>query len=110
MNTHFRKSSVPHWSDICLTSCESLTPALAQKFGYDSVEDFRTKAQKTFSLVETGIVHKKSSRLLLVNGTHDGLMPVEDSLLMSEYGSPKEIRYSANPYLVSPGHLFPNPP
>lgn len=34
----------------------------------------------------------KSCRLLLVNGTHDGLIPIEDSMLMMEYGSPKEAR------------------
>ena len=51
------------------------------------------QAQKTWSLVETGIVNQKSCRLLLVNGTHDGLMPIEDSMLMFEYGSPKEARF-----------------
>ena len=45
----------------------SLNPALAQKFGYDSVQEFKEKSQKTFSLVETGIVNKESTRLLLIN-------------------------------------------
>ncbi|SLM39687.1 Alpha/beta hydrolase fold-5 [Lasallia pustulata] len=69
-----------------------LCPALAQKFGYDNVEDFKENSQKTFSLLETGILEKESTRLLLVNGTHDGLMPIEDSMLLFNYSSPKEAR------------------
>ena len=68
-------------------------PALTEKFGYQSEEEFLDNAQKDFSLVETGIVEKQSCRLLLVNGTHDGLMPIEDSMLMMEYGRPKEARF-----------------
>ena len=70
----------------------SFSRALAMKFGYNTIENFRAHAQKKFSLVDSGIVHKESSRLLLVNGTHDGLMPCEDSLLLMEYGKPKEAR------------------
>ncbi|KAI4130155.1 MAG: hypothetical protein LQ338_001863 [Usnochroma carphineum] len=44
-----------------------LTPALAQKFGYDTVEDLYKNSQKDFSLVSTRIVEKPSCRLLLVN-------------------------------------------
>ncbi|KAL1297326.1 hypothetical protein AAFC00_004874 [Neodothiora populina] len=68
-------------------------PALTAKYGYSSPDEFMDKAQATWSLVETGVVEMKSCRLLLINGTHDGLMPIEDSMLMSEYGSPKESRY-----------------
>ena len=68
-------------------------PALTEKFGYKSEEEFLENAQKDFSLVENGIVEKNSCRLLLVNGTHDGLMPIEDSMLMMEYGRPKEARF-----------------
>jgi len=49
-------------------------------------------AQDTWSLVKTGVVNMKSCRLLLINGTIDGLMPIEDSMLLSEFGSPKEMR------------------
>lgn len=45
----------------------SLTPALAQKFGYSSVDAFKEGAQRKFSLVENGIVEKPSTRLLLIN-------------------------------------------
>lgn len=47
--------------------CHSLCRAMAQKFGYDNVEDFKEHSQKTFSLAETGILEQDSSRLLLVN-------------------------------------------
>ncbi|KAK6436831.1 hypothetical protein LTR95_006973 [Oleoguttula sp. CCFEE 5521] len=68
-------------------------PALTAKFGYPNEEAFLDNAQKDFSLIELGIVNKPSTRLLLINGTHDGLMPIEDSMLMMEYGSTKEARF-----------------
>ncbi|KAI2470725.1 alpha/beta-hydrolase [Annulohypoxylon bovei var. microspora] len=71
-----------------------LTPALAAKHGYgDDVEAYLEGAQKKFSLLETGILELPSTRLLLVNGMHDGLMPIEDSILLFEHGSPKEARF-----------------
>lgn len=71
----------------------TLLPAMREKLGYETEEAMLDNAQKDFSLVETGIVEKPSCRLLLINGTHDGLMPIEDSMLMMEYGSPKEARF-----------------
>ncbi|KAK0274371.1 hypothetical protein LTR35_009300 [Friedmanniomyces endolithicus] len=68
-------------------------PALTEKFGYKSEEEFLENAQKDFSLVDLKIVDMPATRVLLVNGTHDGLMPVEDSMLMMEYGTPKEGRF-----------------
>lgn len=44
-----------------------LTPALAMKHGYDSVEEYVAGAQKKFSLLENGILDMPSTRLLLVN-------------------------------------------
>ncbi|KAM7186560.1 esterase FrsA [Rhypophila sp. PSN 637] len=70
-----------------------LTPAMAMKHGYSSVEEYKAGVQKKFSLLETGIIHKPSTRLLLINGTMDGLMPIEDSMMLFEYGSPKEARF-----------------
>lgn len=70
-----------------------LTEALAVKFGYQSVEEFREGAMEKWSLVETGVVNGESTRLLLVNGILDGLMPIEDSMLLFEHGSPKEARF-----------------
>jgi hypothetical protein len=44
-----------------------ITTAWAIKHGYKDVEEFKEHAQKKFSLVETGIVHKPSCRMLLLN-------------------------------------------
>ncbi|KAL2042547.1 hypothetical protein N7G274_005041 [Stereocaulon virgatum] len=74
----------------------ALLPALSKKFGYDNPEEFKREAQKTFSLVETGIIEQESARLLLINGVNDGLMPIEDSMLLFNYGSPKEARFIPN--------------
>jgi acetyl esterase/lipase len=71
-------------------------PALTEKFGYKDHDDFMDNAQDTWSLVKTGVVNMKSCRLLLINGTIDGLMPIEDSMLLSEFGSPKEMRLISN--------------
>jgi esterase/lipase len=71
----------------------ALAPAMSMKHGFDSVEEFKKGAQKKFSLLETGIIQKPSSRLLLINGMQDGLMPIEDSMLLFEHGTPKEARF-----------------
>jgi pimeloyl-ACP methyl ester carboxylesterase len=73
-------------------------PALTAKFGYKSEDEFLDNAQKDFSLLHAEVDGKKvadlpATRLLLINGTHDGLMPIEDSMLMMEYGTPKEARF-----------------
>ncbi|KAI0503218.1 Alpha/Beta hydrolase protein [Xylaria bambusicola] len=70
-----------------------LLPALARKHGFDDVESYLDGALKKFSLLETGVLEKPCAKLLLVNGTLDGLMPIEDSSLLFEYGSPKEARF-----------------
>lgn len=70
-----------------------LKRAYLGKYGYASWDELVEKCQKTFSLVETGILDKKSCRLLLMNGVLDGCMPIEDSMLLAEYGSPKEFRF-----------------
>jgi dienelactone hydrolase len=69
-----------------------LTKGYLDKYGYSSWEELLEKCQKEYSLVENGIVNMKSCRLLLMNGVQDGLMPIEDSMLLMEYGSPKEAR------------------
>ncbi|KAF1992385.1 alpha/beta-hydrolase [Aulographum hederae CBS 113979] len=71
----------------------SLKKPYLMKYGYDTWEDLLETCQKRFSLVETGILEMKSCRLLLVNGVLDGCMPVEDSMLLAEYGRPKEMRF-----------------
>ena len=64
-----------------------------EQHGFDSVPDYLEHARERFSLLDTGILHMPSTRLLLINGTLDGLMPIEDSMLLFDYGSPKEARF-----------------
>ncbi|KAH6670422.1 Alpha/Beta hydrolase protein [Halenospora varia] len=71
----------------------ALAPAMVTKHGYNSVEELYEGAQKKFSLLENGILEKPSCRLLFINGVDDGLMPIEDSMLPMEYGTPKEARF-----------------
>lgn len=40
---------------------------MAMKHGYKSVEEYKAGVQKKFSLLETGIIEKPSTRLLLIN-------------------------------------------
>jgi pimeloyl-ACP methyl ester carboxylesterase len=77
-----------------------LERAYCEKYGYKDFEEMKENCQKTFSLLtgegEGVAVVKlgmKSCRLLLINGTQDGCMPIEDSMLLAEYGSPKEMRF-----------------
>jgi len=70
-----------------------LRRAYLGKYGYSDWDELLDKCQKEYSLVERGIVNKKSCRLLLINGVMDGCMPIEDSMLLMEYGSPKEGRF-----------------
>lgn len=44
-----------------------LSPAMAMKHGYASVEEYKSGVQKKFSLLEAGVLEKPSTRLLLVN-------------------------------------------
>ncbi|KAF4624535.1 hypothetical protein G7Y89_g13634 [Cudoniella acicularis] len=73
-----------------------LAPAMALKHGYSAVEEMLEGAQKKFSLLENGILEKPSTRLFFINGVNDGLMPIEDSMLPFEYGTPKEARFFQN--------------
>lgn len=40
---------------------------MAEKYGYDSEEEFVKNAQKKFSLVETGVLDQDNCRLLMLN-------------------------------------------
>jgi pimeloyl-ACP methyl ester carboxylesterase len=70
------------------------------KYGYKDFEETKERCQDDFSLVSgkgEGVAVMRmgmpSCRMLLINGVLDGLMPVEDSMLLAEYGSPKEMRF-----------------
>lgn len=77
-----------------------LEEAYCQKYGYAGFDEMKEKCQDEFSLVSAkgegvAVVGNglPSCRMLLVNGMLDGCMPVEDSMLLAEYGSPKEMRF-----------------
>jgi len=70
-----------------------ITESWAEKYGYDNVEDFVKNAQKKFSLVDTGVMDQDNCRLLMLNGVDDGVVPIEDSLVMFNHGGPKEGRF-----------------
>ncbi|KAH7381186.1 pigment biosynthesis protein Ayg1 [Phaeosphaeria sp. MPI-PUGE-AT-0046c] len=77
-----------------------LEEAYCAKYGYKDFEEMKEKCQDEFSLISgkgegVAVVSegKKSCRLLLVNGMLDGCMPVEDSMLLANYGRSKEMRF-----------------
>ena len=76
-------------------SHDSLNPALAQKFGFNSAEELFKEAQPKFSLVSTGIVQKPSCRLLLVNVSLAHLYqiraPVSFYILRSKENEPEGL-------------------
>ncbi|KZM27464.1 uncharacterized protein EKO05_0010733 [Ascochyta rabiei] len=77
-----------------------LEEAYVQKYGYSDFDELKARCQDDFSLISgkqegVAVVGQgwPSCRLLLINGTLDGCMPVEDSMLLAEYGTPKEMRF-----------------
>ncbi|KAJ6155488.1 Heptaketide hydrolyase ayg1 [Penicillium chermesinum] len=71
----------------------TITDSWAEKYGYETTEEFIRDSQKKFSLVETGVVDQPNCRLLLLNGVDDGVVPIEDSLILFNHGGPKEGRF-----------------
>ena len=47
--------------------CRSLAECLAEKFGYENVEELKKDGKSRFSLVESGILDKPCTRVLLAN-------------------------------------------
>ena len=45
----------------------SLAECLAEKFGFENVEELKKDGKSRFSLVENGILDKSCTRLLLAN-------------------------------------------
>ncbi|EFX04961.1 pigment biosynthesis protein yellowish-green 1 [Grosmannia clavigera kw1407] len=96
-----------------------LTPAMAAKHGFCTGDDDTAGiaafaaggALARFSLLATGILDQPSTRLLLINGTKDGLMPIEDSMLLFEHGTPKEARFFSGAlhmgYPMANGSVYP---
>ncbi|KAH7309148.1 Alpha/Beta hydrolase protein [Stachybotrys elegans] len=76
--------------------------SMAAKFGYKSVLDFQLQAQQKFSLLKTGILDGESAPLLFINGGRDGIMPVEDSMMIIDRGAPREGRIFPSDYHMGP--------
>ncbi|KAH7069999.1 Alpha/Beta hydrolase protein [Paraphoma chrysanthemicola] len=77
-----------------------LERAYTLKYGYASFAEMQEKCQDEFSLISgkgEGVavvgMGMPSCRMLLVNGVLDGCMPIEDSMVLAEYGTPKEMRF-----------------
>jgi hypothetical protein len=66
MSIHSRENKVCV-SSRCEINSFSIWPALSMKYGYESAEEYKKDAIHKFSLLNTGILDKPSSRLLLVN-------------------------------------------
>jgi len=45
------------------------------------------------SLLKQGILDKPCAPLLLINGIHDSVFPIQDYYLLLEHGSPKSARF-----------------
>lgn len=71
-----------------------LANSLSHKFGYSDPSLFINEASRKYSLLHDGTLEKPCTRLLLVNGTHDEIFPIDDMLLLLQVGpSPKEARF-----------------
>lgn len=80
-----------------------LDHSLCAKFGYKSMEEMRSDAQKKFSLLQNGIFDMPCTRLLLLNGINDSIFPIEDSMLALEHGDVKEARFFSGAHMGEPG-------
>jgi esterase FrsA len=69
-----------------------LAETLASAFGLSTFEEWVDYAPR-LSLLAQGILDRPSAPLLLVNGTHDTIFPIDDMYLLMEHGDPKEARF-----------------
>ncbi len=65
---------------------------IAYAFGKSGYEEWAEYAPK-LSLLKQGILDRPSAPLLLINGLHDSVFPIQDYYLMLEHGSPKCARF-----------------
>jgi esterase FrsA len=76
-----------------------LAETLAAAFGGQSYADWVSLAPR-LSLLDQGILDGASAPLLVVNGVHDTVFPVQDAYVLLEHGQPKTARL-----LAGEGHL-----
>ena len=69
-----------------------LAETLAYAFGLETFDDWVENAPR-FSLLTQGILEEPCAPLLLVNGVHDTVFPIEDLQLLLEHGGLKIARF-----------------
>jgi pimeloyl-ACP methyl ester carboxylesterase len=84
----------------------ALADALAYKFGYrgpDPLAAYAADAGK-FSLLDAGLLNKRSCRLLLINGMEDSIFPIEDNFIVARRGVNKDLLARGNrSHMGNPG-------
>ncbi|MPZ13076.1 MAG: alpha/beta hydrolase [Chloroflexi bacterium] len=75
-----------------------LAETLAYAFGMSTFEDWVENAPR-FSLLRQDVLDRPCAPLLLINGIHDTIFPIQDMYLLLEHGAPKTAR------LYNTGHM-----
>lgn len=75
-----------------------LAETLAYTFGLSTLEEWVDYAP-SLSLVRQGVVDEPCAPLLLVNGLHDTVFPIQDYYLLLRHGSPKHARFFDAPHM-----------
>jgi len=71
---------------------------LAHAFGLETFEEWVQYAPR-LSLLKQGILDQPCAKLLLVNGIHDSVFPIQDYYLVLEHGGPKTARFFDAPHM-----------
>jgi pimeloyl-ACP methyl ester carboxylesterase len=69
-----------------------LAETLACAFGMSTFEDWLENAPR-FSLLTQGVLDQPCAPLLLINGLHDSVFPIQDHYLLLEHGDAKSARF-----------------
>ncbi len=69
-----------------------LAETLAHAFGLTSYDEWVAYAPR-LSLLRQGVLDQPCAPLLLINGVHDSVFPIQDMYLLLEHGSPKAARF-----------------
>jgi len=75
-----------------------LAETLAYAFGRSTFEEWVEYAPQ-LSLLRQGVLDEPCAPLLLVNGLHDSVFPIEDYYLLLQHGDPKSARFFDAPHM-----------
>jgi hypothetical protein len=75
-----------------------LAETLGHAFGRTTLEEWVEFAPQ-LSLLRQGVLELSCAPLLLVNGIHDSVFPIEDYCLVLRHGSPKAARFFDAPHM-----------